>query len=92
MPRRRNPAGVEAPVLPPPATINPTGVYLVQHVRSMFSLRKSSLRREIREGRLKVCKRCGRYFFLGSQLLDWLRDGELSSPARRHEMHGAAAN
>jgi hypothetical protein len=58
-------------------TIAPTGVYSVDQVRTILRLKQSSLRREIREGRLRVCKRCGRYFFLGEQLLDWLRDGEL---------------
>jgi hypothetical protein len=53
----------------------PTGVYSLVEVRRMLRLRESSLRREIREGRLSVCKRCGRYYFLGSQLLDWLRAG-----------------
>jgi hypothetical protein len=64
----------------PPAIIHETGVYTVGAVRTMLGLRQSSLRREIREGRLSVNKRCGKYFFLGSQLLDWLRGGEM----RRH--------
>jgi hypothetical protein len=49
----------------------------------MLGLRQSSLRREIRAGRLSVNKRCGKYFFLGEQLLDWLRGGEL--PRKRQE-------
>jgi hypothetical protein len=56
--------------------LHETGVYTVQQVRAMLGLRQSSLRRELREGRLRVCKRCGKYFFLGEQLLAWLRGGE----------------
>jgi hypothetical protein len=56
----------------------------------MFALRKSSLRREIREGRLKVSKRCGKYFFLGEQLLNWLRSGEIPASPRRLNMKAAA--
>jgi hypothetical protein len=52
----------------------------------MFLLRQSSVRREIREGRLRVCKRCGRYYFLGEQLLAWLRGGELPL-SKRSELH-----
>jgi hypothetical protein len=71
--------GTAAAEPPPsePAIIHPTGVYQVVHVRAMLGLRQSSLRREIREGRLRVNKRCGKYFFLGQQLLDWLAGGEL---------------
>jgi hypothetical protein len=75
----------------PPAVIAPTGVYTAPQVRVMLGLRQSSLRREIREGRLRVNKRCGKYFFLGEQLLDWLRGGELSAAAR-HQTNGAATH
>jgi hypothetical protein len=57
--------------------IDPTGVYTPAWVRSALRLRGSTLRREIREGRLTVSKRAGRYFILGEQLLDWLRGGEV---------------
>jgi hypothetical protein len=57
--------------------IAPTGVYTVAEVRSLFRLRQSTLRREIRLGHLAVCRRAGRYFFLGSQLLAWLQAGEI---------------
>lgn len=80
MPRRK----LSADTLEPPATvesfghlIHPSAVYLASEVRRLLRLRESSLRREIREGRLRVVKRCGRYYFLGEQLLEWLSDGEL---------------
>jgi hypothetical protein len=65
---------------PAPAVIQATAVYTVAQVRVMLGLRQSSLRREIRQGRLRVNKRCGKYFFLGAQLLAWLRGGELPLP------------
>ena len=73
---RKSSAEVMSAAIPAPPVIHPTAVYQVSHVREMLRLRQSSLRREIREGRLRVCKRCGRYYFLGEQLLDWLRGGE----------------
>jgi hypothetical protein len=60
----------------PPVVLHPTGVYTAQQVRDMLGLRQSSLRREIRDGRLRVNKRCGKYFFLGELLIAWLRGGE----------------
>jgi hypothetical protein len=74
---RNSPVEVTPETSPAPAIIHPTGVYTVSQVRAMLGLRQSSLRREIREGRLRVNKRCGKYFFLGEQLLDWLRGGEV---------------
>lgn len=79
MGRRRSPAqpAAPSPAAPEPHVIHPTGVYLPDWVRAAFRLKASSLRREIRAGRLAVCKRCGRHYFTGQQLLDWLQGGEL---------------
>lgn len=63
--------------IPGDHVIESNAVYTVDQVRALLRLKQSSLRREIREGRLRVCKRCGRYYFLGSQLLAWLRGGEV---------------
>jgi hypothetical protein len=82
----------ETESLLPPAIIDPNSVFTAPQVRTMLGLRQSSLRREIREGRLRVNKRCGKYFFLGEQLLDWLRGGEIPSTAKRHHTNGAAAH
>jgi hypothetical protein len=41
-------------------------------VRKAMKLRSSSIRREVREGRLRVAKRCGRYYIVGQWILDWL--------------------
>jgi hypothetical protein len=54
------------------------GVYAVQDCIEIFRLRKSTIRREVRAGRLRVAKRAGRYFLLGEWLLEWLRGGELT--------------
>ena len=72
----------DTPSITPPAIIAENAVFTVAQVRAMLGLRQSSLRREIREGRLAVNKRCGKYFFLGEQLLDWLRGGEIRRQSR----------
>jgi hypothetical protein len=82
MPRRRNaPAADAAPAvveqLPPVHVIHEHGVYHPDQFRAIFRLSASSLRREVREGRLRVYKRCGRYYLTGDQILAWLRGGEV---------------
>jgi hypothetical protein len=64
---------------PPPAVheVRSGNVYLVETFQRIFHLRSSTLRRELREGRLRVSKRAGRYFILGSWILEWLEAGEL---------------
>jgi hypothetical protein len=57
--------------------IDPRGVYTLAQARLTLGLRRSSLSREIRLGRLKVAKRCGKYFIKGAWLIEWLDDGEL---------------
>jgi hypothetical protein len=63
--------------------IEPHAVYTADAFRRAFGLRESSLRRELREGRLKVYKRCGKYFILGEDVLAWLRGGEVRRPRSR---------
>jgi hypothetical protein len=57
--------------------IDPYGVYRVGDAIRIFDLRKSTIRREIREGRLRVSKRAGCYFLLGKWLIEWIEAGEL---------------
>jgi hypothetical protein len=45
--------------------------------RRAFALRETTVRREVREGRLRIAKRAGRYYLLGEWILDWLRGGEI---------------
>ena len=60
-----------------PHVIHATAVYMVEDLRSIFGLKGSSVRREVRLRRLRMAKRCGRYFCLGRWVLQWLEDGEL---------------
>jgi hypothetical protein len=57
--------------------IAPTAVYLVEDAKRILRLKESTIRREVREGRLRVSKRAGRYFILGSWLVEWLKGGEV---------------
>jgi hypothetical protein len=67
-----------------PHNIVPTAVYDLEAARQALGLTKSTLSREVREKRLRVAKRAGRYFLLGEWLLEWLRAGEVSR-ARKNE-------
>ena len=57
--------------------IHPTSVYLVGDAQKLLCLRPSSVRREVRAGRLRIAKRCGRYYLLGAWILEWIEKGEL---------------
>jgi hypothetical protein len=61
--------------------ILPTSVYTMDQLRRAFGLKTSSLAREIREKRLRVSKRCGKYYFLGAWVIEWLLPGELKKKA-----------
>jgi hypothetical protein len=65
------------PVVPLGCIIDPHAVFRLGALTSLLGLKRSSLAREIREKRLRVVKRCGTYFFLGSDILEWLRGGTL---------------
>jgi hypothetical protein len=73
----RNTMPAEASPLSPVHVIPEAGVYTVQDAKRIFNLRDSTIRREVREGRLRIAKRAGRYFLLGEWLLQWLRAGEV---------------
>jgi hypothetical protein len=76
MPRRiLDPAPPAAQALP--HVIDPRAVYFPEDVRRIFRLKASTIRREVREGRLRVAKRAGRYYLLGAWLLAWIEAGEL---------------
>jgi hypothetical protein len=85
--KRANPVQ-ETPTVPAVAVvpvIHEHTVFTAATFRETFGLRPSSLRTEVREGRLKVQKRCGRYFILGEAVLAWLREGEYTPRPRRAE-------
>jgi hypothetical protein len=60
--------------------IDPNAVFLLDQVQALLRLRRSTVRREVREGRLRVSKRAGRYYLLGEWVLEWLRAGEVRRP------------
>jgi hypothetical protein len=75
--RARTQARPRPDAVPPPPVhvIHEHAVYSADAFRQVFGLSASSLRREVRERRLRVYKRCGRYYLLGEDVLDWLRGG-----------------
>jgi hypothetical protein len=85
--RAESGAAEAAPPLPSPIMpaldIRPDGVYLAEQIRTALRLRASSLKSEWRRGTLRVVRRCGRNFYLGRDLLDWLNRGELAAPERQ---------
>jgi hypothetical protein len=50
--------------------------------RELLGLKKHTLSREVREGRLRVSRRAGRNYLLGTWLWQWLVEGEIKR--RRH--------
>jgi hypothetical protein len=60
-----------------PHVINPRGVYTTQSLQAALGLTKTTIGREIRLGRLRVTKRAGKYFVLGTWVLEWLAAGEV---------------
>jgi hypothetical protein len=68
-----------------PHVIHDDAVYFVEDFQRLFRLRKSTLRREVRGGRLRVAKRGGRYLVLGAWVKAWIQAGEV----RRRQAHVA---
>lgn len=64
-----------------PHLIRKGAVYDLDSARAALGFRTTTLRREIRLGRLRAAKRGGRYFFLGAWLLEWLAAGEVRRDA-----------
>jgi hypothetical protein len=69
MPKQAQPPAPVAPI------IHPDQVFSLAALQSLLALRPGSLPREIREGRLRSFKRCGRRWIFGSDVLAWLRGG-----------------
>jgi hypothetical protein len=62
-------------------TILPTDVYTLKAATELLGVRENTLPREIRLRRLRASRRGGRYYILGSWLLQWLEAGEIRRPA-----------
>jgi hypothetical protein len=58
-------------------TIDARSLYFPDTLQAIFRLRKSTIRREWKAGRLRISKRAGRYYVLGEWILEWLRGGEI---------------
>lgn len=69
-----------------PIVIPANAVYSAAEARIVLGLAKASLGREIRLGRLRVAKRCGKYFFMGSWLIEWIEGGEVTRKPRRSNL------
>lgn len=71
--------------------IDPHDVFDAEGLRDALGLQANTLSREVRKRRLRACKRAKRYFFLGKDVLDWLRAGEVCrEPAYVNIGNGAA--
>jgi hypothetical protein len=87
-PRRRHQSTdtPSAPASSPPAEaeavhiIHPTAIYDRESLRRIFKLKANTIRREVKLGRLRVCRRGGRYYFTGEQVWAWLLAGEQKTP------------
>ena len=77
MPKHPNPNSKavkqQAPALP--HLIQRDAVYTAIHAQAALGLKRSTLSREFREGRLRVARRAGRRYILGSWLLAWIEAG-----------------
>jgi hypothetical protein len=72
----------------PLCTLHPTDVYDLAGAMLALRLNKTTLRREIREKRLRCACRAGRRYILGAWLLAWL---ESAPPPRPAGVNGQAA-
>jgi len=57
-------------------TIEPAKVFDSDGLCNALGIRRATIAREVRLGRLRVSRRAGRYFFLGSWIIAWLESGE----------------
>jgi hypothetical protein len=88
MPRRTvaspSPDGAPAERPGPLIRIHPRDVFTLAGARAALRLSKTTFRREVREGRLRVSSRAGRRWLLGEYLLEWLAEGELPRKQNGH--------
>jgi hypothetical protein len=65
-----------------PHVIVPNAVYTLAQAQAALGLAKATLGREVRLSRLRVSKRGGRYYVLGTWLLEWFQTGEVERRPR----------
>jgi hypothetical protein len=71
----------------PAPVIDQQTVYTLHSLTDLLGLKKGTLPREMRLGRLRYAKRAGRVYVLGEWVLAWLRAGEVLPP-RNYEPVG----
>ena len=77
MPRRRKPREAPPAAPPPPVLIEPNGVYRPAWLWKALGLTKSTISTEVRQRRLRVARRAGRHYLLGTWVLEWIASGEV---------------
>ncbi|MFL5242385.1 MAG: hypothetical protein ACJ8FY_09780 [Gemmataceae bacterium] len=60
--------------------VMPNSVFTTRGLRRLTGLSEISIRREIREGRLKTYRRSRQNFFLGADVLTWLLGNPYTPP------------
>src|SRR5262249_21766151 len=55
--------------------IHPNAVYFLDTAPVLLRVKSSTIQREVREKRLHVSRRAGRYFILGKWVLEWIEAG-----------------
>ncbi len=59
----------------PVRVIDPNAVFRLDELRAVLGLPRTTLKREVRAGRLRVTRRAGCYWVLGSWLLEYFESG-----------------
>jgi hypothetical protein len=78
----------EPPQLAPAFLVIPDdAIFTMASLRATLGIRVS-LQYEIRRGRLKVFRRCGRYYTTGVEVKDWIRRGPVYGFGRIVESNG----
>jgi len=73
-------------------TIHANEVFDRVAAQQALGLSKTALAREVRLGRLRCAKRGGRHYFLGTWIMDWLRNGEVRRNATVTQKSAAMTN
>jgi hypothetical protein len=90
VPRKRVavPGPEPPPVIGPVRVIDPHAIFTREEFQAIFCISRNTLRNEIKEKRLRVSKRAGRYWLLGAWILQWFEQGELPVKQRSPEVNG----
>jgi len=73
-----SPPSPQTPAAPPPTrVIHDSAVHPLSEWGQILGLPKHCLKREARLGRLRVAKRAGRLWAVGSWIIEWIMNGEI---------------